>query len=354
MEKSDPKKKNLLTLVLFILSLGYSCAVQWRLFLYKIGIFKTNKLPCKVISLGNITVGGTGKTPACLLVAAILQDAGEGVAILSRGYRGRAKKKVNVVSDGKKLLLNEELAGDEPFLMAKKLRTTPVLTSKNRFLGGTYACDNLGVGVVVLDDGFQHLGLKRDLNICLIDTGRGFGNDCLLPLGILREPIRGLRRADIFLINNNGGGSQNKNIISKKIAEFKHDPVIFEADYEPTCLREVGGKKKFAGNYLKGKKVCAFSGIANTESFVSILEKLGAIVIHMSSFPDHYRYSRKDLEKIKKMAGSTDFIVTTEKDGVKLGRDLLVPGLTVFALEIRMQIADNNINDFKESILSVL
>lgn len=294
-------------------------------------------------------MGGTGKTPACLLVADIFSKAGKRVAVISRGYRGRAKQKVNIVSDGNNILLNEEKAGDEPYLMAKKLKTIPVLTGRSRFLGGSYACDNFGVDVVVLDDGFQHLGLERDLDICLVNNSSGFGNGFILPRGTLREPLEAINRADIFLITGSSLNNQYK--IHESIAKCKKNPIVFRADYQVTYLRKIGNGEKLKGNYLKGKNVFAFSGIADPQSFISQLQSLGANVAGKYFFPDHHRYSKRDLEKVREKADKTDLIITTEKDGVKLEFEALIPGFAIFVLAISMKV--ENEDRFKALILSV-
>lgn len=350
-EKSDGKRENLITAILTLLSFWYYLGVRLRSFLYRVGILKERRLADgKVISLGNITVGGTGKTPTCLLVANILKKAGRKVVILSRGYRGKAKERVNVVSDGQEILLREEEAGDEPYLMAKKLRTVPVLTSKRRYWGGKYACDRFGAEVIILDDGFQHRGLKRDLDICLVNEKAGFGNGHLFPRGILREPIEALKRADLFFVTGQNSSPGEDGIIAK-IKEIKKDPVIFRADYQANGLRDLEGKQEFEVGYLGGKKVFAFSGIATPSSFLDLLGKLGAVVAGEYSFPDHHRYGRDDLVKIKKMAGKVDMIVTTEKDGVKIEEGLLPPDFTVFTLAVKMKIEEED--RFADLIMSI-
>ena len=189
----------ILLLPLYLLSVPYQWAVRTRILFYNIGLLKTKRLPCPVISVGNITVGGTGKTPLVMLLARGLKERGIKIAILSRGYK-RKKNSDSLVSDGQNLFLSPEAAGDEPYLMANALKGVPILVGKDRFMTGQMALERFGVRGLLLDDGYQHLHLHRDLNILLIDSNVGFGDGHLLPRGILREPLSHLQRADLFVL----------------------------------------------------------------------------------------------------------------------------------------------------------
>jgi tetraacyldisaccharide 4'-kinase len=190
--------ERILLFPLYLLSLPYGWAVGARSLLYSLRLLKTKTLPCPVISVGNITVGGTGKTPLVMALAKGLTDRGISVAILSRGYKG-TKTSEPIVSDGKSIFLSPEESGDEPFLMAQVCKSAPVLIGKDRFTNGRVALQQFGIKGLLLDDGYQHLPLRRDLDILLIDSHIGFGDHHLLPRGILREPLSHLRRAHLFI-----------------------------------------------------------------------------------------------------------------------------------------------------------
>lgn len=313
---------------LTLTSLFYKQAVLLRLKAYQKGLFYARKLPIPVISIGNLTVGGTGKTPFTLYLARLLQEQGKRVAVLSRGYKGNSSLKVNVVSDGKSVHLGPEEAGDEPFLLAEKLPGIPVLTGKDRGILGEYAGKHFSIEVAVLDDGFQHLKLKRELDIILLDGGKPFGNGYLLPRGSLREPPEQLKRADLIVVTQ-ADILKDHEEIKKKIRIHNRSAPIFFAHYSPVTLEKLNQKEKVSLDYLRGRKVVALAGVARPESFSALLTRLGAEVADTLFYPDHHRYKPEDLEKGEK--GSV--IVTTEKDAVKLRplpltiREILVLGI---------------------------
>jgi len=335
-QKDVPWWKGALLFPLYLLSLPYGWAVKARTFFYVNGLFKTRRLPCPVISVGNITVGGTGKTPLVMALAKGLMDRGVRVAILSRGYR-RSATSGSIVSDSQTILLSPEASGDEPYLLAKNLPGIPVLVGKDRFTQGQGAIQRFGVQGLILDDGFQHLRLHRDLNIALLDSRTGFGGGHLLPRGILREPLTHLRRAHLVLLTK----VEQMDACSSLEAEVReaHPSVpIFHSFYEPVCLVGPDGEQERIES-LKGKKVFAFSGIAQPESFTLLLRKLGMNVAKEVAFPDHYRYTMKDLSWIEKEGREMDGVVTTEKDMVKLSNSG-VSRLPIWALQIEMKIRE--------------
>lgn len=279
-------------------------------------ILEQHRLPGKVISVGNITVGGTGKTPMTILTATLLQDAGWRPAILSRGYGGKTSSDVTVISDGRNILTNPDQGGDEPVLMARTCPTVPVLTGSKRVLTGTYAIKHFGVDALVLDDGFQHRSLYRDVDIVLIDAQRPFGNGRLLPGGPLRESAKALRRADIIVKT----GIQPNPSAEKPRVTLENTKVVFRGYRRPKdFIRGLSGESHPLDE-LKGKRICAFAGIAAPDSFKMTLEQLGLDVSAWIPFPDHHRYRENDITDIKKTAQAVaaDAIVATEKDGVKL------------------------------------
>jgi tetraacyldisaccharide 4'-kinase len=333
-QKEKSIGERILLFPLYLLSLPYGGAVRARSLLYSLELLRTKTLPCPVISVGNITVGGTGKTPLVMALAKGLMDRGIPMAILSRGYKGK-KTSEPVVSDGKTIFLSPEESGDEPFLMAKACKGTPVLVGKDRFVNGRIALQRFGVKGLLLDDGYQHLRLDRDINILLIDSHIGFGDHTLLPRGILREPLSHLRRANIFLFTK-VEDPENTRPLEKKIHEIHPSSQVFHSHYEPVSL--VGPKEEQEELHsLKGKAILALSGIANPNYFSSMLKKCGMKIVREAIFPDHYLYTTKDLSSIKEKSKRVDCIVTTEKDMVKL-KKLNIDHLPIRALRIEVKI----------------
>ncbi|MGA2517363.1 MAG: tetraacyldisaccharide 4'-kinase [Thermodesulfobacteriota bacterium] len=332
---------------LYLLSLPYGGAVRARSFLYSLQLLKKRELPCPVISVGNITVGGTGKTPLVMALAKGLMARGISVAILSRGYK-RTKTSEPVVSDGKTIFLSPEESGDEPFLMAKACQGIPVLVGKDRFINGQLALQRFGVRGLLLDDGYQYLPLYRDINILLVDSTIGFGDYHLLPRGILREPLSHLRRANLFLINKAAEPAAYQSL-EKKIQEIYPGAQVFHSDYLPVSL--VGPEEEQEGlDSLKGKKVLALSGVANPNSFSSMLRKCGMKIVEEVIFPDHHVYTTRDISFIQEKAEGVDGIVTTEKDMVKL-KKLDIGHPPIWALRIEMKIWEEE--EFLKRIVSL-
>lgn len=341
---------------LYLPSLLYGIGVRLRFFLYRIGFFKTRKLACKVISVGNITVGGSGKTPMAIYLAERLRERGKKVVILSRGYKGKIKD-VGVVCNGENILLDPEEAGDEPYLMAAKLKTVPVIVGRDRYRTGIYAVERFKPDVILLDDGFQHIRFARDIDIVLIDSRRGFGNGYLFPMGILREPLYGLKRASFFMIKGNELGIRNYEL---QITNFKKQNKPFISfNYKPQAVINLVDGSKLSVDILKGKKVIALSGIAEPKSFSETLKELGAIIIREIIYPDHHFYTSDDLRRINVAMEDAEFIVTTEKDGVKLKRlfpDRNIQGQAIKETPIYTIAIDINIKntkDFNEILVNV-
>jgi tetraacyldisaccharide 4'-kinase len=308
-----PKGRTIvLRALLRTLSPPYGAAVALRNHLYDRGLLRQAKLPCPVVSVGNLTVGGTGKTPTVVLLASLLKEHGCRPAVLSRGYGGHAKASANVVSDGNRLLLGWREAGDEPMLIAGALPGIPVLTGPKRFLTGKTAVERFGADILILDDAFQHRSLFRNLDIVLIDTAHPFGNGYLLPRGPLREPPTDLRRADILLRT---GDADN----TAPLREAASLPA-FRGIHRPRELVEAGTGRVSPPTTLRGRKICAFAGIGSPEAFRRGLTALGAEVVSFRAFPDHHPYDHSDIETLRRIAekSGASLIVTTEKDGVRL------------------------------------
>ena len=323
-------------LLLLILSLFYGAAVRVRLFLYSVRILWRKKLPCAVVSIGNITVGGTGKTPVVIYLADYFLSAGKKVVILSRGYGGLASKKEPVVvSDGVKILLGPAEAGDEPYLMAGRLKGVPVVISPDRVKGGRLAVERFSPDVILLDDGYQHIRLKRDVNILLVDSIEGFGNGFLLPRGILREPLGGLKRADAAMVKGGNLRRQDRELLKE------YDIPVLSFEYRPSSVIEARLGAEVEVEMLKGKRVLAIAGVANPNPFFKSLEKLGAHVADTLAYPDHHAYTAGDIDDIAKAAKGADIVLTTEKDAVKL-KSLSGARLPLYALRIDVEIKNTD------------
>jgi len=301
---------------------------------YRWGLFPSHKLECRVISVGNLTLGGTGKTPVVMMIAEILRGNGRKPGILSRGYGGNSKNEINVVCDGENILLSTEVAGDEAVMMAKRLRNVPVLVGSDRYQTGRYAIKHFGVDTLILDDGFQHLALKRDMNILLFDHQRPFGNGRLFPAGELREPKKEVRRADFICITRYSGSSYPPGINKQLIKDL---PLV-KSTLRLDSLLNLNDGEIFDVKKLQDQPVAAFSGIANPSDFRKLLEKSGARVVYYHPFPDHHEYTLADLKYIEGSAQKTGakFILTTEKDSVKINSSLITIPLYKVALEMEI------------------
>jgi len=290
----------------------YGLSIFLRNLFYDMGLFRRQRLPCKVVSVGNITVGGTGKTPMVIYLAGLLKEKGFRPAVLSRGYKGKTKAPINIVSDGNRLFMKPEDCGDEPALIGKSLTGIPVLTGPKRVMTGKVAVEQFGADVLILDDAFQHRQLARDLDIVLVSAGRPLGNGFLLPAGPLRESPASLKRSDLIVRTG----------VDSEAVPLPVSKPEFRARHRATALFNASTGRHRLLEELRGCRVCAFAGIANPEGFRKTLTAAGAVVVALLPFPDHHEYSREDIRAIQKMAveEKADLIVTTEKDGVKLNR----------------------------------
>ena len=318
--------------VLYGFSIIYRGLVDFQLNLYKCGLLKQVKLDCFVISIGNITVGGTGKTPTAKVLARYIQKLGYKVAILNRGYRAKWKGDVGIVSDGNKVFMSADEAGDEAYLLARSLPDIPVLIGTDRSVTGKYAVDNFNVDVVILDDGYQHWQLKRDLNILLVDAINIFGNGHMLPRGTLREPLSHLDRADICLLTKVDQASKGAcKEIKETLHKYNDHALIVESTHKPLCFIEIGNlfnrqvRKVLPVNMMKGHRVIAMSAIGNPASFEQTLSDIGAVITESLRFPDHHDYTTQEICDVMKQAEEqgAEAIVVTDKDAVKIPEELL-------------------------------
>jgi tetraacyldisaccharide 4'-kinase len=317
-----------MTLFEFFYFLGYSLKKRHTL-------SRQRKLPRKVVSVGNITLGGTGKTPAAIALAKEAKKRGLMPCILTRGYKGIAQGPC-FVSRGEGLLLDEYHAGDEAVLMAEKLEDVPVVKGKNRYEAGMFALSSLPSALIpdlfVLDDGFQHWHLFRDKDVLLVDGINPFGNGRLLPIGSLREPVNATARADIIVITKTGKGLRNPGDMNRKgqeslvgeLRKYNTDAPIFFADHRPSVFTAASGDT-FPLEWAKNRQIFGFCGIARPESFRETLLSAGADLKGFRGFRDHHRYTESDIGAIIKNAArcGAGWIVTTEKDIMRLrGMDL--------------------------------
>ncbi len=327
----------ILTDLLFISSRFYRMAVQFRLWMYDKRVIRNHALGCLVVSIGNLSCGGTGKTPVVEVFARSLSSRGRKVAILSRGYRSKKRsfreklahifrhRKIEtppkVVSDGRNLLLNSEYAGDEPYMLASNLHDVAVVVDKDRVKSGIYAIDNFQSDVIILDDGFQYLMMKPHINIVLVDATDPFGNGHVLPRGILREPIKNIRRADyIFLTKSDG--SHKISHLKRFIRRHTRRAEIIECCHKPQYLVRFGSNEKLPLSALRGMKAAALSAIARPDSFERFLEDFGAQLVLKDHFADHHRYTQQEIIDFvnQAKAAGAEMIVTTEKDAVRIPR----------------------------------
>jgi len=321
----------LLKLLLAPVALLYGQALRVRGLLYQLGILTVRRLPCPVISIGNITVGGTGKTPTTILVAQELQQRGCRVAVLSRGYGGALEGTIAVVSDGQRLLLTPAQCGDEPCLLAGRLPGLGVVIGSDRYQAGLLALEQLKPDILLLDDGFQHIRLHRDLNILLLDAARPFGNGWTLPLGLLREPLAAIKRADMVIFTR------------CSLLQQVVDPGVkwCRSEHHLAGFNRLGDGKELTIDMVRNKRVSAFAGIADPPAFFESLRQLGIQLIATSALPDHEPYGPDRLAELDRFAAETaaDWLVTTEKDGVKLvGSDRTWSGQLVTArLELQLE-----------------
>jgi 3-deoxy-D-manno-octulosonic-acid transferase len=318
---ADGGRRTLYTLPRWLLSPFawlYRLICALRLFLYRYGVFKQKKLQAKVISVGNITLGGTGKTPLVIYLAEKLKEKNKKVAILSRGYKRKKKKMVELTQKTHKRI-NWEDVGDEPYLLAKRLSDVPIMVSKHRGISGHYATEKLGIEFLILDDGFQHLKLFRNLDIVVIDSINPFGNGRILPAGTLREPLTSLRRADVFVLTKTDQASNTDELV-QILKRYNPKAPTVESIYQIRSIEKLFNGSSLNLKDVENKKALAFSGIGNPLSFENSLKQLKIQILKHQKFWDHFPYRKKDILALQEEAKSkgADFIITTEKDSVRI------------------------------------
>jgi tetraacyldisaccharide 4'-kinase len=363
LERRYGKRATLLRAALYLLSIPYRLVVHIRLWLYRERIARVHHLGVQVVSVGNLTVGGTGKTPVVEIIARTLAKSGRRVAILSRGYRSKPEplhKRLarlvfpwlptappRVVSDGNKIYLDSENAGDEPYMLAKNLQNVPVLVDKDRVKSGLYAIEKFQAEILLLDDGLQYLPLFERTNIVLVDREAPFGNEYVLPRGTLREPHDQLKRADIMVITK-CDGSDTQPLQARLRLLNLHAPIIL-CRHAPRYLQNYLSGEKISLSELKGMPVATLSGIARPDSFEGGVKSLGARIIYSKQFADHHRFTHHEIEKViqRAHARGAKIILTTEKDAVRfpeLGSTLLP--LLFLRVEIEILQGEEHFNEW--------
>lgn len=336
-DDGSAKDYGALKIVAHILSFFYLFIVNFRNWLYDYKILKEARLACPVISVGNITVGGTGKTPCVILLARMLQEKGLKPAVISRGYGGRKTGPMNVVSDGHNILLDCEIAGDEPVLLAHRLKGVPVITGAKRIITGKTAIEKFGADVLLCDDAMQHRQIFRDVNLVLLDSKAMKGNLHVLPRGKLREPIKGIRRASAVLFTRADETTKTDEPLIKLIHRKKIP--VFKSIHRIEDILSGDEKTQKPVSALEGKTVYAFCGIANPDSFKKTLLNAKIHLMALDVFQDHHPYREQELAKIRNnfVQSGADYLMTTEKDAMRLQNypDFLKE---LFMLRIKMEI----------------
>ncbi|MDD5708304.1 MAG: tetraacyldisaccharide 4'-kinase [Kiritimatiellae bacterium] len=344
------------------LSLLFRGVVQSRLWLFDAGILSRFPLGCQVISVGNVTVGGTGKTPVVEIFARELTAAGRKVAILSRGYR---KKELplyqrlllwgkfvppRVVSDGQRVLLDSEMSGDEPYMLASNLPGVVVLVDKDRVKSGRYAIRRFGCDMLILDDGFQYQRLKHRHEVVLVDRTNPFGNGHMLPRGILREPARNIKRADFLFITKSDGHTEE---LREELRLLNPTAEIVACRHQPRFFKDAFSGERLDLGQLQGLRVVVLSGIAAPLSFETSMRAMGARVLTCERFTDHHRYTQQEILDVINRADElgAQAIVTTEKDAVRLPR-MTNPKVPIYYLRMEIQIMQGY-ESFKDCVARI-
>ncbi|MEY4917399.1 MAG: Tetraacyldisaccharide 4-kinase [Verrucomicrobiota bacterium] len=366
-EERHDFKARFTRVILFGGSKIYHVAIVLRRLLYNWRIFRDKTLGVQVIAIGNLTVGGTGKTPVVEKFARELQNAGRKVAILSRGYRSKPaplhRRLINkillredqtpprIVSDGKSLLLDSEMAGDEPYMLASNLKDVVVLVDKDRVKSGRYAIEKYGCDTLLLDDGFQYWDLRgRRHDVVLVDRQQPFGNEHLLPRGTLREPHSHLARAHTIFITKSDG---NTAALRERITKLNPTAPIIECVHQPLYFEDVFTGERVGLEFLAGKKVASLSGIAQPESFENSLAKLGSELVYSKRFADHHRFSQQEIlnaiNRAKKR--QAEMIVTTQKDAVRFPK-IDRRDLPFYFMRVEIKIV-NGANGFEDCVSKI-
>ena len=301
-------------------AIPYGMVARLRALLYDWGWFAQRRLPVPVLSVGNLTLGGTGKTPVVIMLVDWLLAQGKRVAILSRGYRRTSTASYVLVSNGERLLVGPSEAGDEPFLMAQRCPKAIVAVGADRYELGDWVLARFPVDCLVLDDGFQHLGLYRDVNLLLVDATDVEGLAALVPAGRLREPLRAAARATAIMVTRADVPAQVTEVCRKLKAARGSMPDPIQAVFRPESLVSVMAGASQPLSWSKGKTALLCSGVGHAGSFRSLVERIGIRILDEIAYADHHAYTNQDIERLNARAVElqAELIVTTEKDACKL------------------------------------
>ena len=316
-------------------AIPYGLIARLRTLLYDWGWFTQRRLPVPVLSVGNLTLGGTGKTPVVIMLADWLLAQGKRVAILSRGYRRTSTDPCLLVSDGERLLVGPNEAGDEPFLMAQRCPKAIVAVGADRYELGDWVLKRFPVDCLVLDDGFQHLGLYRDVNLLLIDATDVEGLAALVPAGRLREPLQAAARATAIVVTRADVPVQVTEVYHRLQATLGTMPDPIQVVFRPESLVSVVTGALQSLSWSKGKTALLCSGVGHAGSFRSLVERIGIKILDEVVYVDHHAYTSQDVEQLRAKAAElqAELVVTTEKDACKLAA-LLQPTDTWWAVRL--------------------
>jgi tetraacyldisaccharide 4'-kinase len=324
--------------ILAVAALGYGAGVRLRNAGYSFGLLPIQRLACRVVCVGNLTVGGTGKTPAVITLARRLMDAGRKVAVLLRGY-GRVGGGVEVVSDGRDLFLDWRRAGDEAVLLATSLPGVPIVVGGDRVAAGRLAVQRFGPDTLLLDDGFQHRSLHRDLELVMLDATDPFGGGRLVPRGRLREPVAALKRAHAVILSRTDQAPELAGLRRRLARVIPGVPQVLTR-HRPSGLTDLAGGEERPLESLRGRRALAVSGIANPLAFHRTLADLGAVLVGRLAFPDHHPYGPADLARADAVArgAGAELIVTTEKDAIRIAAGAC--SWPILALRVELEITE--------------
>jgi tetraacyldisaccharide 4'-kinase len=344
----DEPDTPLLTAGLSVLSLGYRLALATRERAYRLRLLSTGRLPCPVVSVGNITVGGSGKTPMVEQVALCLRELGATPAIVSRGY-GRDGRGVSIVADREGPRLPPRAAGDEPLLLADHLPGTPVVVGENRFEAGQVAVHRCGAASIVLDDGFQHRTLHKDLEILVVNGSAPWGNRRLFPRGMLREPLSALERADLFVVTNPRTTAETE-AATDTIRRHNMRAPILVGSYRVVGALATPEGREIPPGALTGRRLLAFAGLGSPRGFAHTLSAARVDVAGLIEYPDHHWFTQRDVEELARHAAAigAEGLITTEKDWIRL-KSLAMPPVSVHVLRVQLHLETG-----REQLLQIL
>ena len=317
------------------LSLGYRGALRIRDLMYRWKLLRTGRLPCAVVSVGNLTLGGSGKTPTVELAVRTLQELGAVPAVVSRGY-GRVTRGVHVVAEREGVRADARTAGDEPLLLAERLPGVAVVVGENRYEAGRVGVERLGATALVLDDGFQHRTLAKDLEILVVQGRAPWGNARVFPRGMLREPLAGLARAHAVVVTNPAGAGSVE-AVTAMVRRFNPTAAVLAASYHHQDAVETQSGRRVPVAELAGRRLMAFAGLGSPQGFADTLDAVGIRRVALAEFPDHHWFTPADLRELAQDArtAGAQGLITTEKDWVRL-RDLPPPPLPLWILPVRL------------------